>query len=85
MFWRRSREKSGYTSQFTLHGGSAAKEVPLAQESRQLRTLRLGAGDDFRRPSELIRVGAPSPLACFPLARPFFLAPTTSKRLLSRL
>ena len=26
--------------------------------------------------------GAPSPFACLPLARPFFLAPTTSKRLL---
>ena len=31
------------------------------------------------------RAGAPSPLACLPLARPFFLAPTTSKRLLPRL
>ena len=29
--------------------------------------------------------GAPSPFACLPLARPFFLAPTTSKRLLRRL
>ena len=29
--------------------------------------------------------GAPSPLACLLLARPFFLVPTTSKRLLRRL
>ena len=28
---------------------------------------------------------APSPLACLLLARPFFLVPTTSKRLLRRL
>ena len=31
------------------------------------------------------RAGAPSPLTCLPHARPFFLAPTTSKRLLRRL
>ena len=29
--------------------------------------------------------GAPSPLACLLLARPFFLVPTTSKRLLRKL
>ena len=31
------------------------------------------------------RAGAPSPLACLPLTRLFFLAPTTSKHLLRRL
>ena len=38
-----------------------------------------------RRFSSAFRAGAPSPLAYLALARPFFLAPTTSKRLLSRL
>ena len=40
--------------------------------------IRLGAGNAFR-------AGAPSLLACLLLARPFFLVPTTSKRLLRRL
>ena len=41
-----------------------------------------GGGKRF---SGAFRAGAPSPLACLPLARPFSLSPTTSKRLLRRL
>ena len=41
-----------------------------------------GGGKRF---SGAFRAGAPSPLACLLLARPFFLVPTTSKRLLRRL
>ena len=41
-----------------------------------------GGGKRF---SGAFRAGAPSPLACLPLARPFSLSPTTSKRLLHRL
>ena len=39
----------------------------------------------LKRFSWAFRAGASSPLACFPLTRPFFLAPTTSKGLLRRL
>ena len=35
--------------------------------------------------SWILRAGAPSPLSYLPLALPFFLVPTTSKRLLRRL
>ena len=41
-----------------------------------------GGGKRF---SGALRAGATSPLACLPLPRPFFLVPTTSKRLLRRL
>ena len=41
-----------------------------------------GGGKRF---SGAFRAGTPSPLACLLLARPFFLEPTTSKRLLRRL
>ena len=44
--------------------------------------IREGAGNDFRGPSVQ---ALPLPLACLLLARPFFLVPTNSKRLLRRL
>ena len=44
--------------------------------------IREGGGKRF---SGAFRAGASSPLACLLLARPFFLVPTTCKRLLRRL
>ena len=40
---------------------------------------------ELKRFSGAFRAGAPSPLACLPLARPFSLSFTTSTRLLRRL
>ena len=66
--------------------------VKIFDRSRSsCQVIRLRAGDDFRRPSGQV-LPLPSRVSlsparslfsvCLPLARSFFLAPTTSKRLL---
>ena len=62
-------------------------DVPDSVRSRRLEVWaqeRTGAREGDTQ-EETEGGGVPSPLACLPLARPFFLAPTTSKRLLGRL
>ena len=58
-------------------------------KNRSLRSRRLeiaGERENGRARGRHARCeGASSPLACLLLARPFFLVPTTSKRLLRRL
>ena len=75
----------------TLFGGTLClcevmRSVVFCQNFWQI-TQRLpgnwrGGGKRF---SGAFRAGATSPLACLLLSRPFFLVPTTSKRLLRRL
>ena len=64
-----------------------ARSVVFCQNFWQITAQRLpgnwrGGGKRF---SGAFRAGTPSPFACLLLARPFFLVPTTSKRLLRRL
>ena len=50
------------------------------------RSVVVGARKNARARGRYARgEGALTPLACLPLARPFFLAPTTTERLLRRL
>ena len=63
-----------------------ARSVVFCQNFWQM-TQRLPGNwrGDGKRFSGAFRAGAPTPFACLLLARPFFLVPTTSKRLLRRL
>ena len=72
-FWRHA---------FFVRGQSFS--VKIFDRSRSgCQVIRLGAGDDFGGPSGQASLSLR--VSCLPLARSFFLAPTTSKRLLRRL
>ena len=58
-------------------------ESTLSLRSRRLEVV--GERENGRARGRHAKGEAPSPLACLLLARPFFLVPTTSKRLLRRL
>ena len=84
--------KGAESNIFTCKPRSIFKTVRLSRLSRVLSSLRsrrlqvLGAIENGRAPGRHTRgEGAPSPLACLLLAHPFFLPPTTFKRLLRRL
>ena len=72
-FWRHALFVRGQSS-----------SVKTFERSRNgCQVIRLGARG--KRFSVAFRAGAPSPIACLLLVRPFFLVPTTFKRLLRRL
>ena len=52
---------------------------------RSRRSVVVGARKNARARGYARGEGALTPLTCLPLARPFFLAPTTTERLLRRL
>ena len=63
--------------------GQSSSVKPFDRSRNGCQVIRLGARE--KRFSGAFRAGALSPIACLLLVRPFFLVPTTSKRLLRRL
>ena len=53
-------------------GGKSISVKTFDRSRNSYQVIRLGVGNDF---PGAFRAGAPSPLACLLLARPFFLSP----------